>query len=458
LKAQFPQARRFFLPPVFFLALFVCAPVRAVLQELPLEERAFPDSSLVRAKLEAWLTQPLSEVRGMRNEIHTSESGQVFQVRMEELESSFNIIVAPRQEMIVDVYSDDGVYSELTYAYVSNSPGAWALSRDSATGKPLAITYYFLPDSNVFARVTPGEQKCYVDLVIFDSYIVRRVEMGIPFERLYSASLGDLRAWTPSIPWYYVARRSANYEDTRQMIEVIRKNQKRFVFAPDAAYNELGESVEILTGERRVLEQSAAASNKLEFSDAGFLKWIIDGLAHQYTQQGISVSSLTKQTVNYKTGSFQGVLATRYNLSFALDWTRNLAAAMLSVKKGKTYVALNSGVDVALEPFALSPHTTYTPHSGYPAQGLLPLLYVLAVTEPDVFYLAAIRQTDYVSPEVHFFSRCAAIFPYIDSAGRFRASVFENGNELSLSQFIEKYKKDSIHLTRVQASMRFLPQ
>ena len=452
MKIKFLAARRIFLPSAFLLAFFLCAP------QVFLQERPIPDSGSVRAKLSAWWTQPLNEVREMRNEIHTSENGHVFQVRMEEADGVFNIIVAPRQEMIVDVYSDDGLYSELTYAYVSNSPGAWILSRDSVTGKPVAITYYFLPDAGVFARLTPGDQKCYADLAVFDSYIARGVEVSVPFERLYAASLSELRKWTPSIPWYYIARRSADYEGVRQMVEVIRKNQKRFIFAPNAAYNKLGESVDILTGEKRVLDQSVIAANKLEFSDAGFLKWIIDGLANQFAAQGTRVVSLVEQTVNFKAGSFQGVLAERYNVSFALDWTRNLAAAMLSIKNEKIYTAANSGVDVRVEPFALSPNTTYTANSGYPAQGLLALLYVLAASEPDVFYLAAIRQTDYVSPEVHFFSKCAVIFPYLDSSGRFRVSVFENGNELSLPQFIEKYKKDSVHLTRVEASIRFFPK
>jgi hypothetical protein len=63
-----------------------------------------------------------------------------------------------------------------------------------------------------------------------------------------------------------------------------------------------------------------------------------------------------------------------------------------------------------------------------------------------------------VSPEVHFFSKCAAIFPYFDETGRFNVTVFENGTEISLSQFIAKYKKDSVHLTRVESSTRFFPQ
>jgi hypothetical protein len=293
-------------------------------------------------------------------------------------------------------------------------------------------------------------------LIIFGAYAARGVEVGVPFERLYTAPFADIKKWAPTIPWYYTAASPLRYEGCLKMLSVISDNKKRFVYVPDAAYDEAGESVSILTGEKR--EARTRENIMLEFSDAGFLKWIIDGLVVPFAGSYTRLSPLTEQTVTYKQGSFQGVMSAQYNLSFALDWTRNLAAAVLSVKTDTAYRAANSGVDVTAEPFALSPATTYTKDSGYPAEGLLPLLYVLAVSYPDTFYLAAIRQTDHVSPEVHFFSRCAAIFPYFDETGRFRVVVYENGVELSLQQFIEKYKKDSIHLTRVESSTRFFPQ
>jgi hypothetical protein len=377
-------------------------------------------------------------------------------VRSEEKGGVFSVVVAPREQMNVDVYSEESIYTELAYVYISNSPGAWVLNRDASTGKPLSVIYYFSPDSDVYVQFTPGEKKCYADLVIFGAYAARGVEVGVPFERLYTTPFADIKKWAPTIPWYYTAASPLRYEGVHKMINVINDSKKRFVYVPDAAYNEAGEAVSILTGEKR--EAQPRESIRLEFSDAGFLKWIIDGLVVPFAGSYTRLPPLLEQTVTYKQGSFQGVMSSQYNLSFSLDWTRNLAAAVLSVKTDTMYSAANSGIDVTVEPFALSPALTYTKDSGYPAEGLLPLLYVLAVSYPDTFYLAAIRQTDYVSPEVHFFSRCAAIFPYFDETGRFHVVVYENGIELSLQQFIEKYKKDSIHLTRVESSIRFFPQ
>jgi hypothetical protein len=417
--------------------------------------RPLPESSGVRKALIPWFTSPPEEVRGFPNEVRASEQGEVFQARMTENADTITVTVTPRDQILVDVYSDDGIYTELAYVFIQESPGAWALTRDSVTGKPLSITLYLASDSKVFARFTPGERESYADLVIFGAYAVRKVEIGVPFERLYTASFKDIKKWTPSIPWYYTQIPPGFYEGCERMVRVIRNNADRFAYAPDACYDENGTPISILTGEKR---GSGAAGNKLTFSDAGFLKWIVDGLIAPFGGESTRLSAITRPTVSFKAGSFQGGVAEKYNLSFSLDWTRNLASAALAAKSGRPLGAYNPGVDVAVEPFALAQETAYTKDAGYPALGLYPLLYVLAATSPDVFYLAAIRQTDRGAPEVRFFSRCAAIFPYFDSAGQFHVVVFENGVEMSLTRFIEKYKDSSVHLTRVQASTRFDPK
>ena len=63
---------------------------------------------------------------------------------------------------------------------------------------------------------------------------------------------------------------------------------------------------------------------------------------------------------------------------------------------------------------------------------------MLAITEPDYFYLAAIRQTDRKSSEVKVFNDAAVIFPFFDKNGTFHISVFMDGEELKYNDF-EKY-------------------
>jgi hypothetical protein len=153
------------------------------------------------------------------------------------------------------------------------------------------------------------------------------------------------------------------------------------------------------------------------------------------------------------------LLSTRYNLRFALDWCRNLADAVDAVTNGRPVVQANPSTDVTVEPLATAGATVFLPDVGYRAQSLRAILYILAVTEPDTFYLAAIRETDTDAvPEVSFYNTAAAIFPYFNDAGRFDAVVFENGMEMSLPAFLQKYSASFIHLSRVASSAYFFPQ
>ena len=181
---------------------------------------------------------------------------------------------------------------------------------------------------------------------------------------------------------------------------------------------------------------------------------------------------LVQKTVDVNPTGSQGVLENDYNANFSLDWTRNLAAAVLSVNSKKTILYKDSGVDVSIEPFAarwtdrgVQSEAGYIKNSGYKIQYLKPLLYVLATINPQYFYLAAIRQTGggVGRPEVKVFNDAAAIFPYFDADGKFRAVAFYDGVEYSLQQFCDSFAaqrtNDSFaHLARVKASAKFYPQ
>jgi hypothetical protein len=163
-------------------------------------------------------------------------------------------------------------------------------------------------------------------------------------------------------------------------------------------------------------------------------------------------------------------MGSNYSTSFSLDWTRNLAAAVLSVRNNKTILYKDSGVDISIEPFAVrwtdkgfQNAAGYIANTGYRVQYLKPLLYVLATRYPQYFYLAAIRQTakGKTGSEYSVFNDAAAIFPYFDADGKFKAVVFYDGIEYSLQQFCSSFEKSQgafVHLVRVKASSKFYPQ
>lgn len=455
---------------VFLVCAFCASPFFA-------EWNAFniPDSAEVRRQVaREWFEGPLDVLRGLNSEIRSNQVGTQFQVRLEEQQDVFLTIVAPKSKMVVDVYTAAGVRTSTEDAYNMESPGAWLLVRSKNNGEPLSVRYYFAKDSGVFIQFRPSKTSntSLADLIIFESYAARGVPLGVPFDRFYTASFAEIQAITKNnIPWNYVTPRAAGtYDDTLVMIQTVRQNLKNIAYADDAAYNEEGKPVSIQTGRERFIPENLRG--KISVSSVGFVKWICDGLVEPLCGSYLKLRPLVQKTVEVNPTGTQGVLESNYNSNFSLDWTRNLAAAVLSVSSQKTILYKDSGVDVAIEPFAarwtdkgVQSEAGYIKNSGYKIQYLKPLLYVLANINPQHFYLAAIRQTGggYGKPEVKVFNDAAAVFPYFDADGKFKATVFYDGVEYSLQQFCDSFasqrSSDSFaHLARVKASAKFYPQ
>ena len=445
-------------------ALCLSLPVFAAYNRL-----GIPDSAEIREGLEErWFTAPLSEIRQNQPEIRANDNGEKFQIRLEESETSFNVFVAPRAVIKVNVFSDKGMYTEEQEIYAGDAAGSWVLIRDKRTGKALRIRYYFLKNSEVYIQFTPQGKIALADLVIFGNYAARGVPTGMPFEKFYSASFEDVMTITETkLPWNYVLTDPQIYHSMKQMCAVIREKLPSMTLVPDAMYDENNELVSISTGKKlENIEKSDKSEKKLLLSSAGFVKWIADGLVEPISGGLLMREPLIKETVSVKDNGRQGVLSQKYDLFFSLNWVRNLASAVVSVYSGKTYLFNQSGVDVTINPFASSitekgvaNTVTFVEDSGYTVSVLHSLLYVLAATEPGTLYLGAIRGTDRtVSPEIMAFNECVAFFPYFQDDGGFACNVFMNGREMTLENFCYFYADDFVYLTRMKSSERFFPQ
>lgn len=433
--------------------------------------QGIPDSSEIRQNLvESWFTAPVDVVRAKVPELHRNNVGTVFQVRSEEDGSQLMIVVAPRQKIAVDMYSGGQVSASTVDVYPVTASGSWVLHRDIKSGNPLFIRYYFASEPEVYMQMNFNNHKVLADFVVFDGYAARGVPVGIPFQRLYKASFLEVFDLTEStLPWNYMNIMPALYHPVQQMIAVIRENLDRITVLEDAAYDENGEPIYISTGKQRIESPEVQDQQGLALSSAGFLKWIVDGLVVPVAGGYTRLDPLLAPTVQFRQGSFAETVGEEYAVSFSLDWTRNLAAAVLSIYSGRNFYYNTSGCDVQIEPFSaeidefgkLSNSLGYLKDTGYRVNTIKGLLYVLAATEPGKMYLGAVRQShrpSVDSPEVQFFTEAVAIFPYFDGYGQFQVVIFEGGKELSLETFMDRYKDSYVHLARINASERFFPQ
>lgn len=87
---------------------------------------------------------------------------------------------------------------------------------------------------------------------------------------------------------------------------------------------------------------------------------------------------------------------------------------------------------------------------GYAFKMLSPLMYLLAIAEPDTFFIGEF--------EVLGIQHEAVFFPFFSSDGVFNCSVFCGENEYNLDDFLKKYDAFNIILQRVKASRQFYPQ
>ncbi|MBP5284157.1 MAG: hypothetical protein J6Y93_05780, partial [Treponema sp.] len=312
-----------------------------------------------------------------------------------------------------------------------------------------------------------------VDFVVGSFYLAKGVLLGVNFESLYTYSFSQIYVLTKNtLPWKYADIRSDQYDDKKQMIGVMKKFRNKIVYADNACYDENDKPAYIMTGEPRPADNEDAEKDLIVLSPAGYIKWVVDGLVKPLAGSATYIKPLRRPTMTMDPMSYQDVIEEQKGVpvNFMLDWTRNLAAARLSVQSNKNYLYEDSGVDVTLAPFTGEITASgdkqvvgYIENSGYQIDKIKPVLYILAVDEPNYIYLAAIRKkVPAVSgkggtQEYQFFDQGAVIIPYFDSGKHFMCRIFENGEELSLGEFAARHRDSFVHLCRVSASKKFFP-
>lgn len=453
---------------VLVLATVLIVSLSAVFAEY--NKFGISDSTEIRKSVESsWLKANIDTVRGQLPLVTRNSVGDEFQVRLEEQEKTFAIVVAPLRMMDMDIYTETGIRREKMKMYPADAQGSWVLVRSQETGKPLYIRFYFTADSDVYVQFKPEKNKTLADFVIAGLYASRSVPVGVAFERLYTASFQTiLRLTSKTLPWKYTDIVPTDYEVTMKMVSTIRKNLGRVVYCEGGVYDEYFKPAKLPDGTPREFTDEEKEKDIVLLSEEGFVKWIIDGLVEPVAGGGIKIKPLLQHTVEYKPQGLRGKNLDDFSC-FNLDWCRNLASAWFSTQKGQTYNHIDSGLDVTKEPFAgaetekgIAQVSGYTKDTGYKISQLRPFLYTLAAEEKSYFYLGAIRRPDPNrkpnEPQRYIFDRCAVFFPYFSSDGLFDCIVFENGREMTLKDFIKDNTGYFVHLSRCLASEKFYLQ
>jgi hypothetical protein len=457
------RMNRQFLSSIFLLSLLLGVGEALLSQDLP-TRKIEDDSSLRISLMDAWFLQPPERVLSKRPELYTLRGGSRIQVRTETSQQNrdeFAIVLAREQNG----------------AYPGWAQGSWVLTRrrdNNPAGTRIRI--FLRSDYNVYVQFRPfSEDKCLMDVVLYDSYLLRALPIPVPLERLYTMPVEEALALAGNrFPRRYFDPEPGSYRDSRAFINAVRARLPELTFLDDGAMDENGQFVFIntLAAQNNTYRNSAIKGG---VNCSGFAKWIVDGLLRPRTGERLSIAPL-KAPFGERGNSFTETWEEQRDPFFGLDWSRNLASVAGATLLSPVYGALEE-IEVRDIPFSqiivrqnggstVNTYPGYLMNAGFGTAGLHPLLYTLAIDEPGRIYLAVVNKeiTAPVTPDnprglpiLRQYYHIAVLVPYFNERGVFQVAVFESAEETSFTAFKTRYPGQFVNLLRIPIDGSFNP-
>jgi hypothetical protein len=463
----FPQKQRLrrgsFLPAVcLFLAGAFWPGLVPSLSGLDQPTRKIVDDSSLRILLkDTWFTEMPGRVLPRRPEIRTLGGGGQVQVRTEEGRDEFAVILA--RELTGGTGAGSGTFPGW-------AQGSWGLTRRKDTGEPTRIRVFLRSDPYTYIQFRPlRDDKCQMDVVLYDAYIQRSLPLPIPFERLYTVPVEEVLGLAgEKFPRKYFDPDPANYRDLGRFIGKVRQRLPELTFVDDGAIDERGRFVYINTQEA---QDGAGGLNC-----SGFAKWMVDGILRPLTGERLSIAPL-KEPFGGRGSSFTESWEKIRDPFFGLDWTRNLASRAASVLRSPAFSGIEE-IEVQAQPFSqvivrernassLRVFPGHLKDAGYGFEGLHPLLYTLAINEPGRIYLASVNaemgppateENPRGRPRMRQHFHIAVLIPWFNEYGNFQVTVFESAEETSFNNFKTRYPPThAVNLVRIPVEDSFDP-
>ncbi|MDR1617912.1 MAG: hypothetical protein LBS06_02545 [Treponema sp.] len=410
------------------------------------------DSSLRITLKDRWFTEAPGRVLARRRELLTLDGGGRVEVRAEGGQDEFMIVLAREWKPAGAPVSFPGW-----------AQGSWVLTRRKDTGEPARIRVFPRSDPNAYVQFRPFSQdRCRMDVVIYNAYLLRSLPLPVPFERLYTMPLEEIFGLAgDKFPRRFFDIDPAGYRDTRRFMDQVRERLPEIGFADDGAMDEKGEYVFIDS-----LKPQPAGKEGLNCS--GFVKWLVDGLLRPLTGGRLPIAPL-KEPAGGRKSSFSEELEQLRDPFFGLDWTRNLAARANTVFRSPARGVIEE-FEVRESPFAeviarkgaagtIRPYPGFLENAGFGIEGLQPLLYTLAAEAPGRLYLASVN-AELAAPRgprmrQHFHT--AALIPYFNEYGNFHIAVFESAEATSFAAFKGRYPDHYVNLVTIPLEPDFEP-
>ena len=391
-----------------------------------------PEHTDIRREFLDYVSAPLVELYGLREVTRRSRvSGVDVRVSVERSDEYAYLVVVP----------------ELNGEYPLDSAGTFVLRRRRDNGTISQLKVFLRSDSGFFIRVRPDrDDRSLMSVYLANTLIHQDVPVPMGIEMIMQEPLERLLEVTaPLIVWsrFFPELDFDAYEPVRMMAERARATLHTLPDAEDGAMDETGRLVFI---ESLVLQDQQPG-----FNCSGFAKWIVDGLHMGLYGSFLPIEPLKTKRPELRGHRWSEPREDDRDPYFGLDWTRNLATAMLSAE--------HEGVEIHPETADVRsvPYATYIEDVGYPVDQLEQIMYLLASREPGYFYVASVNREFGSEPRLNQHVHVAVLFPYFDHDGQFHVDVMERNVESSLQSLDDRYHNDHIHLVRIRADESYTP-
>jgi hypothetical protein len=426
---------------------------------LDVPTRSLPDdSSLRRSLADTWFTEMPGRVLNRTPVIHTLPGLGRIEVRTELGRDEFMVVLARELRNA----------PESAAAFPGWAQGSWILTRRRDDGSPVRIRVFLRSDPYMYIQFRPlSADKCLMDMVLYDAYVIRSLQIPMNFERLYVVPVEEVLSTAMVFPRRYFDPSPDMYRDQRAFIKALRERLPEVEFRDDGAIDQEGRYVFINDGS----EQDGWGG----LNCSGFAKWVVDGMLRPKTGERLSLAPL-KAPFGVRGSAFNGPYEPSRDPYFGLDWTRNLASTAGTVLRAPSFGVLEE-IEVRNAPFSsvilrgkegisVRAYPGFLPDAGFSFEGIHPLLYTLAIDEPDSIYLVSINTetgpaATAENPRGGFRMRqhyhVALLVPYFNEYGNFQVAVFESAEETSFNRFKTRYPGQHVNLVRLPVETVFDP-
>ena len=308
------------------------------------------------------------------------------------------------------------------------------------------IKIFYKNDDYSFIRIREAKksEESIMEIQLFGRTVQNNIRVPLTLAELSRRSFSELATLTSNyVDWdYYLSDYRKLYgNDVRVLSETITPLLSFLRDKDDGVIDASGDFVYIDSLDHQEGEGGLNCS--------GFAKWVIDGIFKPVAGSNIDVGFLKKKHFELRGNEWSDKLEDELDPYFGLDWTRSLAHEILKLHEPEAPV---SAVDVD----NLRYHG-YKENIGFPIDSIKTVLYELAVTYPQNFYLGSLNSKSNEPPYLRQHTHVVIIFPYIDMKGDFQVVVYSRNEKLSLDYLKSHWKDNYIHLVHVEATSRFEP-